>query len=122
MTVTLCTALKYRREALTTRSNREMSCCFAARCAARSRRTLSSIVSAGCCGLCCGDDDDGGGGMPPLCCGWWRLLLPGGVCFEVEEVADEDAGPDFVFACGVLAVNRVASATVRGALPRAAIV
>lgn len=45
-------------------------------------------------------------------------------CFDVEEVRGEedDPDPDFVFACGVLAVNRVASATVRGVLPRAAIV
>lgn len=124
ITVTLCAASKYLREALTTRSNREMSCCFAARCAARNLRTRSSIVSAGCCGLCC--CGDGGGTAPLLCCGWcgWWLLDGDDCCFDVEEVRGEedDPDPDFVFACGVLAVNRVASATVRGVLPRAAIV
>lgn len=82
----------------------DVSCLLAARCAARSRRTRSSIVS-GAEGLGmpgggirlrgdCEEEDDGEGG-------------------ELLDEADElDGG--FAFACGVLAVNRVASATLRG--------
>lgn len=75
------------------------SACRAARCAARSLRTRSS-------------NDSG--------TAFWDM--PGGGRRELVGfgfVGDAVAGDDFVLACGVLAVNRVASATVRGVLSAA---
>lgn len=139
ITVNLCAASKNPRAVPTMRSNREMSCCLAARCAARNRRTRSSMVSTcaafpvGACAL--------------RCCGWWLggdwdddddFFAAAAEEEEEEEEEEGDAGleagfgeeedelegtdVDFVFACGVLDVNRVASATVRGILPPPAIV
>ncbi len=116
MTVNLCAASKYLRDALTTLSSRETSCFFAARCAARSRRTRSSIVSVsicacdcGCDGACAGargprgaapgsddDDDDDDGDTPPLCCGWWWGRPGDGcdgcccVCLDLDEEEEEE--------------------------------
>lgn len=124
MTLNLCAASTYRREAFTILSNRETSCCFAAKCAARSRRTRSSIVSPACCCDCCGDVLGGGTapGPPRLGSGWW--LAGVGCCRDRGAAAEAEDGDlegeagdeDFVWACGVLDVKRVASATLRGAV------
>lgn len=78
-------------------SKRDISCFFAARWAARRRRTLSVTVS--------GAD---GRGMPG---GGIRLCWGGR---DAEDVAEEGGLVGFAFAWGVLEVNRVASATLRG--------
>jgi hypothetical protein len=102
MTVNLCAASKKRREPPITWSILDTLCCLAARCAARSRLTRSSIVSCAAAPIPFlrgnDDDDDAFGGL---------LLLV--MLGEGEE-------DDFAAACGVLDVNRVASATLRGLL------
>jgi hypothetical protein len=71
----------------------ETLCCFAARWAALNRRTRSSNVSCG---------------TAP------SAPLLGNVCDAAFGLLED--GVDFAFACGVLEVKRVASATVRGLL------